>query len=175
MYHLVYLTRNLINNKIYVGKHSTWKEDDGYLGSGIALIDAINKYGKENFKRIILHYCYDKQQAYELEAQIVDISFVARRNTYNLTIGGKGVKLQSEKTKRNVSESNKIRIVSNETRKKMSDSHKGKIRSEEYRRNISKSLTGQTRSEERRNKISETLKERNRQKRINQKEIRSLL
>jgi hypothetical protein len=88
MYHIVYLTTNLINNKIYVGVHKNTNES--YKGSGIILQKAFKKYGKENFKREILHYCLESEHAYELESQIVDQWFVARKDTYNLTVGGIG-------------------------------------------------------------------------------------
>jgi len=46
-YHFLYKTTNLINNKYYYGMHSTYKLDDGYLGSGNRLRYSIRKYGKE--------------------------------------------------------------------------------------------------------------------------------
>jgi group I intron endonuclease len=52
---IIYKTINLINGKIYIGQHYT-SVDDGYLGSGKYLLNAINKYGKENFKREILEF-----------------------------------------------------------------------------------------------------------------------
>ena len=88
MYHIVYLTTNLINNKIYVGVHSTWNLDDGYLGTGQNIKRAIKKYGKVNFKRHILFYCLYEQDAYKLESCIVDVEFINRRNTYNIKLGG---------------------------------------------------------------------------------------
>jgi hypothetical protein len=90
MYHLVYLTTNLINNKIYVGVHSTIKLSDGYLGSGKALIQAIKKYGKDSFKRYTLHLCLTQSDAYEWEGLIVDKTFISRKDSYNQKLGGKG-------------------------------------------------------------------------------------
>ena len=50
----IYKTTNLVNGKIYVGKHEFSKDkrlNSSYLGSGVALKRAIIKYGKENFNR----------------------------------------------------------------------------------------------------------------------------
>ena len=46
---IIYKTTNLINGKIYIGMSKNKKEN--YLGSGIYLKYAIDKYGKENFKK----------------------------------------------------------------------------------------------------------------------------
>ena len=54
----VYLTTNLINNKKYIGQHYG-EINDSYLGSGHIILDAIKKYGKENFKKEILKICKD--------------------------------------------------------------------------------------------------------------------
>lgn len=51
MYHLVYMTTNLVNGKMYVGVHSTENLEDGYLGSGNLIKKAVKKYGRENFDR----------------------------------------------------------------------------------------------------------------------------
>ncbi len=90
IYHLVYLTTNLINGKIYVGVHSTYNLEDGYLGSGKTLNKAIQKYGKENFKRETLHFCLTAKDAYFIESQIVDSWFVDKKDNYNCKLGGHG-------------------------------------------------------------------------------------
>jgi hypothetical protein len=91
MYHIVYLTTNLVNNKIYVGVRSTWNpHKDSYIGSGLALKLAIKKYGRQSFKRDILFYCVNRIDAFEIETQIVDETFINRKDTYNSSLGGYG-------------------------------------------------------------------------------------
>ena len=58
-YYTVYRTTNLVNQKYYIGKHITDDINDGYLGSGTILNTAINKYGKNNFKKEILFLLLD--------------------------------------------------------------------------------------------------------------------
>ena len=64
-YHIIYKTTNLINGKIYVGMHSTDNLNDGYLGSGWILKQAIKKYGKENFKREVLLVLSNRKLLYK--------------------------------------------------------------------------------------------------------------
>ena len=53
MYYYVYQITNLLNNKIYVGKHKSAKHpsENGYYGSGKQITAAIAKYGINNFKK----------------------------------------------------------------------------------------------------------------------------
>ena len=60
MLYIIYKTTNLLNNKFYIGKHQCLTLEDGYLGSGRALKEAVAKYGKENFKREILFIFNDE-------------------------------------------------------------------------------------------------------------------
>lgn len=90
-YHIIYKTTNLINGKIYVGMHSTDNLNDGYLGSGWILKQAIKKYGKENFKRevlLVLLVLSNRKEAREVEALLVDTEFIARGNIRNLLYKG---------------------------------------------------------------------------------------
>lgn len=86
----VYETKNLINGKIYVGKHTAKTYENDYLGSGKLLHEAINKYGKENFVKTILYKCASSEEAGEIEKSIVTQEFVDDDQTYNLTLGGIG-------------------------------------------------------------------------------------
>lgn len=102
--YIVYKTTCLINNKIYIGVHKTENPDifDGYLGRGFKIGEtkylknpiapfhhAIVKYGQENFKRETLFVFNTEDEAYNKEAEIVDLDFINRNDTYNVALGGK--------------------------------------------------------------------------------------
>ena len=116
-YNIVYKTTNLVNNKIYIGIHSTNDINDGYLGSGSALSHAIKKYGKENFVRKIIHVCHSRDIAAAYESSIVTEDFVRRRDTYNAKPGGlrkkngKSVITSTDLESRALSEKQKRRLV----------------------------------------------------------------
>lgn len=90
MEYLIYQTTNLINGKIYIGKHKTKNINDSYLGSGKLLKCAIDKYGKENFKKEILYILDTEKEMDELEKEIIDDEFIKRDDVYNIMIGGEG-------------------------------------------------------------------------------------
>lgn len=96
MYHIIYKTTNLINNKIYIGQHKTDNLDDGYLGSGLHLRRAIKKYGKQNFKREILFTFDNFDDMNNKEIELVTEEFVLREDNYNLRLGGHRGKLSDE-------------------------------------------------------------------------------
>lgn len=89
-HYLVYKTTNLVNGKIYIGQHQTYDLNDGYLGSGKLLKQAIKKYGEQNFKREILCECSSLEEMNEKEAEIVNDEFIQRNDTYNIKHGGEG-------------------------------------------------------------------------------------
>jgi hypothetical protein len=88
--YIIYKTTNLVNNKIYIGKHKTNNLEDDYLGSGNILDSAIKKYGKDKFKRETLYILETEEEMNKMESEIVDEEFVARLDTYNLRRGGNG-------------------------------------------------------------------------------------
>lgn len=90
MYHFVYRTTNNINGKYYVGVHNTEDLNDGYLGSGKLLLQAISKYGRSNFRREILQFFDNETDAFNYEAELVTENEVNNPNCYNLTLGGFG-------------------------------------------------------------------------------------
>lgn len=90
MFYYTYKITNLINEKIYVGVHKTENLEDGYMGSGTVLNHAKTKYGIENFRKDILMFHENESDMFEIEALIVDQTFVDRKDTYNLRLGGFG-------------------------------------------------------------------------------------
>lgn len=65
IYHIIYLTTNLVNNKIYVGKHSTYNLEDGYLGSGSNYIRAIKNMVKKSLKEKCYIVVYQLKMLYK--------------------------------------------------------------------------------------------------------------
>ena len=89
--HYLYCITNLINKKIYVGKHSTFNIHDRYFGSSEILDAAVKKYGRKNFKKEIIRYCESEETMWETEREIVNPEFIKRKDTYNIVIGFIGV------------------------------------------------------------------------------------
>ena len=87
-YYYVYKVTNNINNKEYIGFHSTNDLNDGYMGSGKLIIKAIEKYGIENFSKEILKIFDNKKDAEDYERKLVNEEYVMREDTYNISIGG---------------------------------------------------------------------------------------
>ena len=144
MYYFIYETTNLINGKKYIGKHITNNLNDGYLGSGLALQNAIKKYGRENFKREILEFCENEKQCYELEYEYIKNAHAySIPKYYKVTEGGKGFtsKFAKDLWKRDGyrEHMNKEKIKlwqKEEYRKHMSEVHKGQEVSEENKEKI---------------------------------------
>ena len=95
-YYIVYKITNLLNDKYYIGVHSTNDLNDGYLGSGRQIKEAIKKYGKEHFKKDILHIFTTLEHSAEIaselmfkkEAELVNENVLKDPLCYNITLGG---------------------------------------------------------------------------------------
>jgi len=90
MFHIIYKITNLINNKIYIGAHSTVDINDTYMGSGHALKRSQKKYGIENFTKEILFIFKTSEEMYQKESEIVTESFCMEQTNYNVRVGGIG-------------------------------------------------------------------------------------
>jgi hypothetical protein len=92
-YHIVYQTTCIPTGKVYIGVHSQRLppfEFDGYLGSGLLLNRAIEKYSEHMFKRETLFIFLTAEEAYAKEQELVDINFILDENTFNIALGGTG-------------------------------------------------------------------------------------
>lgn len=89
-YHYIYKTTNVVNNKFYVGMHSTDNLIDGYIGSGKKLWYSINKYGKENHKVEILEFYDSRKLLKEREKNLVNEDLLKDPMCMNLRFGGDG-------------------------------------------------------------------------------------
>lgn len=95
-YYLYQIT-NKINGKIYIGVHQTEDINDGYMGSGVLINKAFDKYGLDNFEKTILKYFNSSEEMFNEELKIVNSSFIKRSDVYNICEGGKGFSSSSSK------------------------------------------------------------------------------
>ena len=149
-YYYIYKIINLINQKYYIGQHATNDLDDGYLGSGLKIKRSINKYGKENFKKIILEYATNYKELDILEEKYVTIDVLRDPLCMNLKTGGGNLNTRlSEESRKKISNSNKGRITSKETKQKISNAWHSKPIEEKQKISIkiSKKLKGMFKDE----------------------------
>lgn len=181
IYYTVYKTTCLINNKEYIGVHITRNLNDWYYGSGKALVRALKKYGKENFKKEILFVCDTPEEMFAKERELVNEDYIKRDDVYNLILGGIGShtsiragqdsfmygRKHSEETKQKLREAAKYnrteeyrkrlsiskQNISEETRKKLSEANSGRKHSEESRKNMKDAAKKRMESPETREKL----------------------
>ncbi len=182
MTYIIYKTTNQINGKYYVGQHNT-SANDGYLGSGIVLKQAIEKYGKENFLRETIEFC---TSANVNEREIYWIGSLDATNPkvgYNLDMGGCGsFRTRTQDFKNKISQINKnigkwkgqnnpmfgIKRCGKQNpnfgnkwtedqKQKISAIHKGKKISQEQKEKQRQSMLGKIKSEESKIKQSQSM------------------
>jgi group I intron endonuclease len=146
MFYLIYKTINLIDGKYYVGCHQTEDVNDFYIGSGKHLKRAIKKYGRENFKKEILHYASSKEEMFEYERMVVNESLVNDPLSYNLKIGGSGGnpgivgafsgRSHSEETKEKLRQSTLSNKITEKTRKTLSENNWARKNPEAHREHM---------------------------------------
>ena len=142
-YYYVYLTKNILNKKCYVGWHATNKLYDNYIGSGHYFLKSVKKNGKENFINGIIEFC-SESNVLEREKFWIEKMNTIQPNGYNLTIGGEGCigYKHTLESKRKFS----LRKISKEHKQKISESQignkyqLGNIVSDEIKKKISNTL-----------------------------------
>jgi group I intron endonuclease len=108
----VYSIKNLINNKVYVGRTSNLKERKyGHFQKlktnkhpNKKLQYAFNKYGDTNFIFEVLSYCSREESCDKEIWWITELDAI--KNGYNVTKGGNGIVEFTEFTKRKLSKNN---------------------------------------------------------------------
>ena len=159
----IYIHRNKINNKVYIGQTSQdvnkrWNNGEGYKTSP-KFYKAIKKYGWDNFEHIILYNNLSLEEANKMEIELIKkYNSTNDKYGYNITQGGKNFH-HSEETKKKISEANKISLKGNkwsdEQKRKMSEKMMGennpffgKTHSEETKKLISQHRKGKCKGSE---------------------------
>lgn len=173
---VIYLIKNRVNGKCYVGQTSNLFKERiyGHLRPSKKQMQtihcAIQKYGKGNFIFGILEYIYDGIDIDEREKFWIS-QFDSFKNGYNETPGGKRIELSKEKTtqrnenlkeayknnpeySRNISEKAKQRWADPEFKKFATEKIKISM-TDEVKNKISQKNTGKKHNEESKRKISE--------------------
>ena len=164
MKYIVYKITNTKNKKIYIGKHQTENINDGYFGSGVALEKAIKKYGKNLFIKEILFIFENEDEMNRKEKEIVTEEFIAKKNNYNMGVGGEGGshfkgKTHTEETKKKLSDIAKNRKLSSESKLKISEANRRRVLSDETKKKLSEKAKLRFQNIENRKKHSELMNE----------------
>lgn len=138
MYGYIYKTTNLVNGKIYIGKHKASEFDPNYKGSGTTyLSNAFKKYGRDNFKVELLIHCFSLEELNAEEKFLIEWFNARDRSVgYNRAEGGDGGVLpgednpfygkhHSDETKQMIREAQNKYWESEDYRAKMHDSRLG--------------------------------------------------
>lgn len=143
---IIYLTTNKINGKKYLGKDV--QNNPKYLGSGLDLKKAIEKYGVENFEKTILEICNNKEELWKREEYWLNFYDAKNNKTFynrtNKAFGaweGKKHTPITEKTRQKMSMAHKDIPLSTEHKKSISEAMMGHSKTEEWKKNLSKSST----------------------------------
>ncbi len=126
--YIVYMHKNKINNKVYIGitcqkANYRWGAGSGYKQQP-KFYRAICKYGWNNFEHIILFNNLTFEEAKQKEIEMIDKhNAFTKQYGYNATKGGEGSNgiPCSEEKKNKISKANKGRKFSEKTKKIMSE------------------------------------------------------
>lgn len=89
-YHYIYKIVNIKNGRYYIGMHSTYNLNDGYMGGGKRITNSIRKHGKDAHSKEILEYFDDRESLRIREIEIVNEDLLNDPMCMNLQPGGGG-------------------------------------------------------------------------------------
>lgn len=169
----IYLIRNKINGKCYVGQttrkrvEARWQEHKTTPKRTLKF--AFEKHGVENFEfSTICEIPNDELDAREI-SEIKELNSLVP-NGYNLASGGNSNVITHPETRKKMSESrkgkkfphvgeaNKLRIYTDATRQKHSEAAKGRVATDETRVKLREACRLRSGNEDYRRKLSEALK-----------------
>lgn len=144
----VYQHKNKINGKMYFGITSRppserWGNNGSHYKSTPHFYSAIQKYGWDNFEHNILYQNITKEEACDIERNLIAKYQTQDRDFgYNILEGGQATKLpidvREKMSKAMMGNKNGLgHPCSEEKKKKISDSQKGRKLSEEHKRKLS--------------------------------------
>lgn len=166
MNHYIYIIKNLLNNKVYVGqtKNPTrrWQQHqyDCFVKNETwtRLYYSMRKHGVNNFLYSIVEEC-DVQDIDQAEIHwIATLKTTDRSIGYNQDNGGGANRIVSEETRIKIGNAIRGKTHSKETKMKISIANSGKKRSEESKIKQSISNIGRTHTKETKEKISKSHK-----------------
>jgi len=163
----IYKIHNIINNKLYIGSSISIKKRLSTHQNNLHnnchhnshLQQAWNKYGKENFKFIILELVDNVDLLIKREQYWLDISR-ANGEIYNFSTIASSPWLgrhHTDEARYKISIARGGKHLTNKHRQKLSAAAKGRRHTRKTRQKISTSLTGKYLANERRQKISAAL------------------
>lgn len=157
----IYCITNKINGKTYIGQHRTNNLNDRYMGSGIILYQAFEKYGIKNFSKSILAVTETKESINILEKFFIALYRSEGKAEYNMADGGDGGNVLANSSeekiklwKLRIGEKSKGHTLSKEARERISRARKKYVFSEETRRKIGEASRNRHHSEETKLKMS---------------------
>lgn len=157
--YIVYMHKNKINGKVYIGITSInpkrrWDCGRGYKNQ-VLFYRSIQKYSWENFEHIILFENLDKKVAEQKETELIkQYKSNNKKYGYNIANGGNCAGSASEETRMKMSERMKKNnpMKNKETVEKMRQSQLGKKLSEEHKQKLINANKGRKHTEEEKEK-----------------------
>lgn len=105
-HNLIYQITNLVNGKIYIGRHSTNNINDNYFGSGKEITKEVKLLGRDSFKKELLFDFPTGQEMIDKEIELLTREFVESDSNYNLGSGQGGVFTHDEEARQKLREAN---------------------------------------------------------------------
>lgn len=157
----IYIIKNTVNNKVYVGSSTNlrkrWNDHIRELNEGIHINDHLQKswnhYGMESFDFLVVSVVEDSDELLLLEDYYInkydsmnvdkgynlisaDRHEISNSTREKLSVAGKG-RCHTEESKQKISQAKKGMVFTEEHRRKLSEAHKGKHLSKQSRKKVS--------------------------------------